>query len=1161
MMKRFKYVYIVVLLFLYVLPALGTSLPESYKARKKEAIRQLRALIVQNAKNDAKGQSHLNQYIFTDIEIRGGEEGKKLVYDHYSPKLIDELNAKLSEFHNNNKAKIYVYLSAFKARTKASGSFETYAIEKGKDDDQGLSYTKVSEVDEISLEQMKKYETRLAYEVSQKIQLKNNGVLLKYTKYLDLAGESKNMKGFFTCKAGANYTHNQKYFHNYFSDEFKRLEKISNSQEKSRLRLRSFIESAIHCFETPLSRNWSSEYTLNRSYRAEASWVSGSKKEGEVKKEQVIEGKDNIVVWNYTNMEASNIKLRLRYIDNYVKNFSDKIKIVITNKDSEENLLSAIKSQQGFFKLNSREMLIHFHLVNESKIHVAVFYGSQLQSIRAQTDWMKFILNDLIGRPIGEIAAAIHYCTLMLKDALNAITIPEKYWNPNHQDYIKEFAWAVSILMGDFINNDKDIMTLKFALFCGIWNGIVKSVQDVNQMVELVSGFIAKKEIRDSLTQSIDMIKEKGLLNLIKEQFGRHIDDLSKLNHKSAYLLGEDIVFIASFFIGVGEVAAVARTGNLAKGLVNFAKFGNTVTKLTSKTFLVIKRGIGLGKQFVKISRNAAKNIIEIVAKNSKDIIAQFKNGRWEINKWIDIRGNIRKGKEYGKISDNVEQSASAAKKYIARNDDGELGFCLEDGTCFVAGTPIFTANKTFKGIEAITVGQKVYAANPKNCQVAVKPVETTFVRTSHQLIRLGFANEIIYATNEHPFFNLHHQQILAENLRAGDTLKTFDGYAILKHTRLIDTITTVYNFHVKDFMTYYVGKTKLLVHNMASHFKFTQNVQSKIDELGLSSKELTALTSDMTKPNFKEAIEKNAELLEGWQLMNDLGEELARKSTSVLENMNKVIKNNDLKNLGLDKHKLKEALEQRIDDIEWETPNEFNEMLSSMLPPNKNSVVVGEIIGRTDVLIYRFMPSYNEFIQKSGVLKGKIGDNNIVPAIWKDKSGYEELLKFKDKSLTSMDGYQVGIDLYKRDFNKKVAFGLDNGLEAFAQDGNKMIYLNSDGAPRNFFDRGYCQVSDGIKHWREMFFQTVVNLRANGGNIHFKLDGIDKTKVKIWENPDIILSKDQDPSRVFSFTNFEIRQIVRNKDWFKNTTWYFENAEISGADLKNKFGIEPLFK
>ncbi len=66
---------------------------------------------------------------------------------------------------------------------------------------------------------------------------------------------------------------------------------------------------------------------------------------------------------------------------------------------------------------------------------------------------------------------------------------------------------------------------------------------------------------------------------------------------------------------------------------------------------------------------------------------------------------------------------------------------------------------------------------------------------------------------------------VTAINLREGDTIETMDGFVHItkvERTRHEEAIP-VYNFHVKDWVSYFVGKIKCYVHN------------GKVEEHGIS--------------------------------------------------------------------------------------------------------------------------------------------------------------------------------------------------------------------------------------------------------------------------------------------------------------------------------------
>ncbi|MGA8943732.1 MAG: HNH/endonuclease VII fold putative polymorphic toxin, partial [Thermoactinomyces sp.] len=75
---------------------------------------------------------------------------------------------------------------------------------------------------------------------------------------------------------------------------------------------------------------------------------------------------------------------------------------------------------------------------------------------------------------------------------------------------------------------------------------------------------------------------------------------------------------------------------------------------------------------------------------------------------------------------------------------------------------------------------------------------------------------EVIETTAEHPFWVAEKGWVQAKDLQPGDQLETDQGQHV-KVTQIAkqEKQTTVYNFEVKDYHTYYVSGLHLLVHNM----------------------------------------------------------------------------------------------------------------------------------------------------------------------------------------------------------------------------------------------------------------------------------------------------------------------------------------------------------
>ena len=76
---------------------------------------------------------------------------------------------------------------------------------------------------------------------------------------------------------------------------------------------------------------------------------------------------------------------------------------------------------------------------------------------------------------------------------------------------------------------------------------------------------------------------------------------------------------------------------------------------------------------------------------------------------------------------------------------------------------------------------------------------------------------ERITCTPEHPFYSPVKGWTSAIDLRAGDILVMLNGeYVVVEQVQheLLESPETTYNFEVENFHTYFVGDSKILVHN-----------------------------------------------------------------------------------------------------------------------------------------------------------------------------------------------------------------------------------------------------------------------------------------------------------------------------------------------------------
>lgn len=131
---------------------------------------------------------------------------------------------------------------------------------------------------------------------------------------------------------------------------------------------------------------------------------------------------------------------------------------------------------------------------------------------------------------------------------------------------------------------------------------------------------------------------------------------------------------------------------------------------------------------------------------------------------------------------------------------------------CFVAGTPVWTARGAV-AIEAIKVGDLVLAQDVESGELALRPVMVTTRRAPQALVRVYVDDEPITCTAGHPFWVVGAGWTRARDLEEGDSLWNPVGTSVVCSA---DTATeeATYNLIVDEFSSYFVGNSRVLVHD-----------------------------------------------------------------------------------------------------------------------------------------------------------------------------------------------------------------------------------------------------------------------------------------------------------------------------------------------------------
>jgi hypothetical protein len=202
---------------------------------------------------------------------------------------------------------------------------------------------------------------------------------------------------------------------------------------------------------------------------------------------------------------------------------------------------------------------------------------------------------------------------------LKNIKAPESLYNPNRMDYkLKEFYES---LFKNMLGLDSHSLVVQiplraqqyeFACGCGVWNSVV----------DLVLGL---SELGSGLTQNpIDLFKKTGefyesatkegglgemgdgVWDIIKEHHG-YVEGYGVDSYQATYGVCYDVVMVASFFVGVGELKALSeagKLGNISEMARIIARAGKAYPKNVALSFKQ------LGQAVATISTNTARKVI-----------------------------------------------------------------------------------------------------------------------------------------------------------------------------------------------------------------------------------------------------------------------------------------------------------------------------------------------------------------------------------------------------------------------------------------------------------------------------------------------------------------------------------------------------------------------
>jgi hypothetical protein len=132
--------------------------------------------------------------------------------------------------------------------------------------------------------------------------------------------------------------------------------------------------------------------------------------------------------------------------------------------------------------------------------------------------------------------------------------------------------------------------------------------------------------------------------------------------------------------------------------------------------------------------------------------------------------------------------------------------------SCFAAGTSVLSRTGP-RPIEQLRVGDQVLTQDPTTGVLGFRPILAVFHNKPASTLRVTLRDETIVATPIHRFWRAGEGWTMARDLRPGDRVRLLGGLSeVVSIAR--DEVQPVFNLEVAGGHSFFVGKTRALVHD-----------------------------------------------------------------------------------------------------------------------------------------------------------------------------------------------------------------------------------------------------------------------------------------------------------------------------------------------------------
>jgi RHS repeat-associated protein len=293
----------------------------------------------------------------------------------------------------------------------------------------------------------------------------------------------------------------------------------------------------------------------------------------------------------------------------------------------------------------------------------------------------------------------------------------------------------------------------------------------------------------------------------------------SDLGHSWGDSVAEGGEILSSDGTGAGAIAwntvvyAVSGLGESIPDLLNCGEdVGSTSGDPNATAKDWAKAGFKDGLRAVGIATAASGPVSRSVGAAGKALGLEAKAGAGVAGEIAAPVSQAEKALPNGSSAAAADASALADLNAAAKATPEAPATC-SPGACFVAGT-VVASEDGLKPIEEIKVGERVWAADERTGEVALKEVLETMSHDDFELVQIELGDVTIRATTEHPFWVESAGWTFASKLKPGDMVRTLNGKEQVSKVERLRRASRVFNFEVAGFHTYFVSSALVLVHN-----------------------------------------------------------------------------------------------------------------------------------------------------------------------------------------------------------------------------------------------------------------------------------------------------------------------------------------------------------